>query len=119
MVRGCRKFAPELQRTKVRRILIPQAMPVKRLVRDAERKLTRLSRLFPHGEGVLAHRILGLETAELHHDFVAHLAPAAAPTTTAATGATTTFFFRLARERLGGVPSAGSTTIRPVTNFFV
>jgi len=42
-----------------------------------------------------------------------------AAATRTGTGATAaTFFFLFARARFGGVPSAGSTTMMLVTNFF-
>lgn len=56
-----------------------------------------------------------LETSLLDDHVLAHFAPAIA----AGTGGVRAFLPRFGRGRFGGVPSAGSTTIRLVTNFFI
>src|ERR1700722_5023164 len=122
MIRAGRQFLPQFQRTYIRRILIPHPALVKRHDGNGQRKFAWFVGLFANRKGVLAHRTFGSESAKLNHDFIDHLALAALSATSTATAATsalaTTFFARFARLRFGGVPSAASTTIMLVTNFF-
>src|SRR5208282_5358200 len=112
-IRG--QLAAELDRAHVRRVLVADAAAIEGLVGDRQRKLADHVCGFADGEGVFADERLYLESDELHDDVVlCHLAP----TADAMAGAATAFLRRLVR-RLGGVPSAGSTTIMLVTNFFM
>src|SRR5208283_448359 len=63
------------------------------------------------GEG---HRL----KANILDDEATHFAPGT-KTRVARVGAGATAFTRFARRRFGGTPSAGSTTIRLVTNFLI
>jgi len=99
-------------------VLVASAMRNEGLVGDIEGELTILA-FSANMKRVLAGEWHGLEANVLHDD-VAHFAPG---TNTRAAwvgaGATTAAFTRFARLRFGGTPSAGSTTIRLVTNFLI
>ena len=117
MVFGGGQFPVKPVRTDVRRILIADAARVERVVRNRQSEFARLRLRFSNGEGIFAHRRLGLETDELDDDLRRHFAPDKDPAAAAITA--TVFLTRFARLRLGGVPSAISTTIMLVTNFFM
>src|ERR1700723_3958617 len=108
------KFQVQAVGADVRRILKTDAARIERFVRNGQSEFARFGRGFANGESIFTALGLGFETDELHDDVVvvAHF-PAAATATAA------TFFTRLARLRLGGVPSAISTTMMLVTNFFM
>src|SRR5579864_8417380 len=116
MVRIRRQLAAEFARANVGRILNSQQVLVECFGWNCQREFARVTRNFPHAEGVLADQRLHLIAEKLHDDFVAHLGPATKPGRGAAP---TTFLIFLARRRLGGVPSAASTTMMLVTNFFM
>src|SRR5271166_4032072 len=99
-----------------RRILIARAMGNKSLIRYVQCEFA-LFPFQPDVKGVLPGQCFRLETDILNDDPGAHLAPGT-NTRAAIVGAALTGLARLARRRFGGVPSAGSTTIRLVTNFF-
>src|SRR6202008_1299085 len=101
----------------VRSILIPNAVGEESFVRNVQSefafgaRLAHLKRVFPREQ-------LCLEAEVLDNGFVAHLAPGTY-TRELSEGAGVTGFTRLARRRLGGTPSAGSTAIRLVTNSLI
>src|SRR5271156_2795696 len=110
------QFTVKPVRTNVRRILIADATGVERVVRNRQSKFARLCLRLSNGESVFAHRRLRLEADELNDDLRRHFAPGEDPAAAAITA--TVFLTRLARLRFGGVPSAISTTMMLVTNFF-
>src|ERR1700722_2300137 len=116
MVRVRGEFPAKFARANVRRILDAQQAFIKSFGRNRQGEFARLGGSFSHGEGVFTDRRLHLISQELNDDFVAHLAPA---TSLGATAATTNFLPFLARRRFGGTPSAASTTMMLVTNFFI
>src|ERR1700733_7572566 len=117
MVFGGREFPVKSVGTDVRRILITDATGVERVVRNGQSEFARLRLRLSDGKSIFAHRRLGLETDELDDDLRRHFAPGKLPAAAAITA--TVFLTRFARLRLGGVPSAISTTIMLVTNFFM
>src|SRR6202041_420771 len=108
------KFQVQAVGADVRRILKTDAARIERFVRNGQSEFARFGRRFANGERVFPALGFGLESHELHDDVVVAHFPAAAKATGAAT-----FFTRFARLRFGGVPSAISTTMMLVTNFFI
>jgi hypothetical protein len=116
MVRVRCQLAPELARANIWRILDAQTALIKGFGGNRQCEFARFARSFPHGESILADLRFHFVTKKLHDDFVTHLAP----TTVLGSGTAAIIFFALfVRLRLGGVPSAASTTIMLVTNFFM
>src|SRR5579862_9318858 len=117
MVLGSRQLYVQAMRANVRRILKTHAARIERFVRNSQSIFAGLGRGFADGKGIFAALRFGFESDELHNHVVvsAHF-PAG---TAAATATAATFFVRFARLRFGGVPSAISTTIMLVTNFFI
>lgn len=97
-------------------ILIAGAVRNEGLIRNVQSEFAILA-LATHVKRVLARKWLGLE-ANVLNDKAAHLAPGT-NTGEASVGATGAGLTRLARRRFGGTPSAGSTTIKLVTNFLM
>ena len=121
MIRVRGELAAKPEGTDIRRVLEPCAPAIERCVGDGQRKFACLALGLPHGKHVLANEGAYFIPNKLNDETIAHRtagAADAAETAGARVAATVTFFLRLARDRLGGVPSAGSTTIRLVTNFF-
>src|SRR5271155_2291994 len=116
MIFGCGQLTMKPVRTNVRRVLITHAPFVECFVWNRQSEFARLRLRLSNGKSIFARGRLGLETDELDDDLRRHLAPGNA---IAATAAATVFLTRLARLRLGGVPSAISTTMMLVTNFFM
>src|SRR6266478_820480 len=112
MVRVSGQLGSEPDGADGRRILILGAMGDKGFVGNVQPVFALVAR-FAHIECVLAHQRLGLESDVPHNCVVAHLAPGMG---TGEACAGNTFLIRLVRGRFGGTPSAGSTTIRLVTN---
>src|SRR6202046_4136674 len=117
MVLGGGQFTVKPVRTDVRRILIADTARVERLVGNRQSKFARLRLRLSNGKSIFTNRRLGLETDELDDDLRRHFAPDKLPAAAAITA--TVFLTRFARLRLGGVPSAISTTMMLVTNFFM
>src|SRR6266849_2627800 len=88
-------------------------MGTERFVQDGERKIAGLGSGFPHHEIVAADQNFRFKTEILHDCRRAHFAPVIA----GARAMPSAFLRRLRRGRLGGVPSARSTTMMLVTNF--
>src|SRR5580704_15940584 len=98
-------------RANIRRILKTDAAGVESFVGNGQGIFARLGGRFAHRKRIFAALGLSLEPHKLHDNVVvAHF-----PAGTAAAA----FFARLARLRFGGVPSASSTTMMLVTNFFM
>src|ERR1700747_3723660 len=104
-------------RANIRRILKTDAAGVESFVGNGQGIFARLGDSFAHGKGIFAALGLSLEPHKLHDNVVVAHFPAGTTASTAT--AATAFFARLARLRLGGVPSASSTTMMLVTNFFM
>src|ERR1700723_2294701 len=107
-------------RTNIRRILKSHAPRIKSLVGNGQRKFPRFRRCFANRERIFPAALLRFESHELHdHAIAVVVAHFPAPTGSAAAITAAAFFTRLARLRFGGVPSACSTTMMLVTNFFI
>src|ERR1700690_899179 len=113
IIAGGSEFATQFQRANAGSVLKTDPVGGKCFVCDGQGKFPRLGGGFSHRKSIFADRLFGRKPHELHQEFFAHLAPA---DLARATG--TTAFFR-ALFRLGGVPSASSTTMMVVTNFFI
>jgi hypothetical protein len=100
-------------------VLISCPVRNKRLVGDIQREFAFLA-IPPHVERIRAGERFGLEPHILHNERNRrHLAPPGTNTFPDNVGACLIAFTRFTRRRFGGVPSAGSTTIRLVTKIFV
>src|ERR1700683_4561019 len=117
MVFGGGQFPVKPVRADVRRILIAHAASVESVVWNRQSKFARLGLRLSNCKRIFADSRFRLETDELDDDLRRHFAPDTVPA--AAAIAATVFLTRFARLRLGGVPSAISTTIMLVTNFFM
>src|SRR5260370_2464969 len=115
MVRKSSQLTVELERTDVGSVLIAYAVRTKCLVHNCHCKFAGSARALSHEKTVLTHERFRLETNVLDVNALAHLASAIP----AGGGIPTSFLLRLRDGLLGGVPSAGSTAIRPVTIFFI
>src|SRR6201998_44328 len=116
MGRVGRELSIESECADGRSVLISSAMCDKCFVCYLQREFT-LGASFSHIKCVFAHLRLRFESSVLDDDSVVHLAPGT-NTGEARAGTDCLFLARLARRRLGGIPSAGSTTIMLVTTFF-
>src|SRR5271166_5271529 len=117
MVGVLRQFGVQPLRADRGRILITSKMRDERRIGNVQRKLAILSGL-PHLKPVFTHEGIGFETHVLNEDSIAHLAPGT-NTREARTGGGVATLTRLVRRRLGATPSAGSTTIKLVTNSLI
>src|SRR3984893_1186715 len=118
-IRG--EFAAETGRTDVGAVLVARAPAIEGRIGNRQCKFAGLVPGFAHGKSVLAHKRADFVPDKLDDEAIAHTATAVLGPMTATAGMrapAATFFLRLERERLGGVPSAGSTIIMLVTNFF-
>src|ERR1700674_3945249 len=118
-VRG--EFAAEAEGADVGRILETSAPAVGRRIGNRQGKLARLGLGLAHGKSVFALEGADFIPYKLNDEAITHRATTVLGPATAGAGtrmAAVTFFLRLERERLGGVPSVGSTTMMLVTNFF-
>lgn len=70
-----RQFAPQFQRTNVRSVLKTEAVRGESLVRDHDRELTALCRVFPYCECIFATRRIRFETLELQEYLLGHVEP--------------------------------------------
>ena len=121
MISVRREFATKPQGTDVGRVLEPRAPAIERRIGNRQCKLACFVLRLAHGKSVLAHERADFISYKLDDKAITHRATAGFGAAVAGAGtrtATVTFFLRLERERLGGVPSAGSTTMMLVTNFF-
>jgi len=105
----------EFEGANVGSVLITYAVGIKCLIHNCQCKFAGLARVLSHEKAILTGDRIRLETNILDDHALAHFAPAVA----AGRGVGTAFLLRFRRARLGGVPSAGSTTIKLVTNFFI
>jgi hypothetical protein len=106
------KFLPEPRGAHVWSVLKAQEPGSERNLIDRQPEFARFLRNFPHLERVLADRFFRFETHELDQNFLAHFAPTGLSALTAT-------FLRALLRRTGGSPSAWSTTMMVVTNFFM
>src|ERR1700687_974057 len=116
------KFPVKLERADVWRILKTDAVRNKSIIRNRNRKFACLLGDYANAKRILAD-LRPADKADILDDCLAvHFAPGAAAAAISAVGLAATsaaFLRRLTRLRFGGVPSAGSMTIRLVTNFFI
>src|ERR1700722_19894556 len=106
-------------RANIRRVLETHFARVECFNRNQQREFARFGGCLAHRERIFASPFLGFKPYKLndHPVIVVVRAHLPAPTGSAAAITAATFFTRLARLRLGGVPSAISTTMMLVTNF--
>src|SRR5580704_29086 len=104
-------------RANIRRILKTDAAGVESFVGNGQGIFARLGGRFAHRKRIFAALSLSLEPNKLHDNVVVAHFPAG--TIAGAATAATAFLARFARLRFGGVPSASSTTMMLVTNFFM
>jgi len=114
MVRMGGQFRLQSLRANTGGVLIAGAMRYEGFIRNIEGELPVLA-LTADMKRVLTGEGRRLE-AHILDDEAAHFAPGT-NTRVARDGAGAAAFTRFARRRFGGTPSAGSTTIRLVTNF--
>jgi hypothetical protein len=116
MVRVGGQFGLQSLRANAGGVLIASAMRNEGFVGDIQGELAVLS-FSADMKGVFPGEGHSLE-ADILDDEATHFAPGT-NTRVARVGAGATDFTRFARRRFGGTPSAGSTTIRLVTNFLI
>jgi hypothetical protein len=107
--------------TDVGGVLVACAPTIESSIGNGQRKFAGFAIGLAHGKSIFAHKVADFVPHKLNDEAIGHRVTTVLGSATVIAGtrtATVTFFLRLERERLGGVPSAGSTTIILVTNFF-